>query len=88
METATDGLWNKDVVEVFLKPGAARNYFEIEVSPLGQWADMRIVEPRVEVDLEWNSDLELETLGLVMETPRLHIKQAAVYLEGVSGIVL
>ena len=62
METATEGLWNKDVVEVFLKPGTAPNYFEIEVSPLGQWADMRIVEPRVEVDLEWNSKLELETL--------------------------
>ena len=61
-ETAIEGLWNKDVVEVFLKPGAAPSYFEIEVSPLGQWADMRIVEPRVEVDLEWNSDLELETL--------------------------
>ena len=61
-ETAIKGLWNKDVVEVFLKPGAAPGYFEIEVSPLGQWANMRIVEPRVEVDLEWNSDLELETL--------------------------
>ena len=61
-ETAIEGLWNKDVVEVFLKPGAASSYFEIEVSPLGQWANMRIVEPRVEVDLEWNSDLELEAL--------------------------
>ena len=61
-ETATEGLWNKDVVEIFLKPGAADNYFEIEVSPLGQWAVMRIVKPRAEVDLEWNSDLELETL--------------------------
>lgn len=61
-ETAIEGLWNKDVVEVFLKPGAAPSYFEVEVSPLGQWANMRIVEPRVEVDLEWNSDLELETL--------------------------
>lgn len=61
-ETAIEGLWNKDVVEVFLKPGAAPSYFEIEVSPLGQWANMRIVEPRVEVDLEWNSHLELETL--------------------------
>jgi hypothetical protein len=61
-ETAIEGLWNKDVVEVFLKPGAAPSYFEIEVSPLGQWANMRIVEPRVEVDLEWNSALELETL--------------------------
>ena len=61
-EAATEGLWNKDAVEVFLKPGTAPYYFEIEVSPLGQWANMRIVEPRVEVDLEWNSDLELETL--------------------------
>jgi hypothetical protein len=61
-ETAIEGLWNKDVVEVFLKPGAAPSYFEIEVSPLGQWANMRIVEPRVEVDLEWNSALELEAL--------------------------
>jgi hypothetical protein len=62
VKTSTEGLWSRDVVEVFLKPSAAPSYFEIEVSPLGQWADMRIVKPRVEVDLEWNSDLELETL--------------------------
>ncbi len=62
VEAPTEDLWSRDVVEVFLKPGAGANYFEIEVSPLGQWADMRIVEPRVEVDLEWNSDLELGTL--------------------------
>ena len=67
-ETAIEGLWNKDVVEVFLKPGAAPSYFEIEVSPLGQWANMRIVKPRVEVDLEWNSDLELETLLSTQES--------------------
>ena len=62
LETSTEGLWSWDVVEAFLKPGAAPDYFEIEVSPLGQWADMRIVEPRVKIDLEWKSDLELETL--------------------------
>ena len=61
-ESATEGLWNKDVVEVFLRPGTAASYFEIEASPLGQWMDLEILKPREEVDLTWNSDLELETV--------------------------
>lgn len=53
------GLWEKDVVEVFLQPEAREDYFEIEVSPLGQWLDAHIREPRVDVNFSWSSSLSL-----------------------------
>lgn len=55
-----DGLWNKDVVEVFLGPPNRDDYFEIQVSPLGQWLDLRVLSPRTAVDVDWNSNLELK----------------------------
>jgi alpha-galactosidase len=51
------GLWDKDVVEVFVKPAACSGYFEVEVSPLGQWVDLRVLTPRVDVDFGWRSEL-------------------------------
>lgn len=52
-----DRLWEYDVVEVFLRPPGGAEYLEIEVSPLGQWVDLRIIEPRRRVDLHWRSHL-------------------------------
>ncbi len=54
------GLWERDVVEAFIQPEACEEYFEIEVSPLGQWLDAHIREPRVDVDFGWNSQLRLK----------------------------
>lgn len=56
------GLWEKDVVEVFLKPAACDDYFEIEVSPLGQWLDGRVIKPRVKVDFDWDSRLRVKVV--------------------------
>jgi alpha-galactosidase len=41
-----DGLWDRDVCEVFLQPPGSqgRSYKEIEVAPNGQWIDLDIVE--------------------------------------------
>lgn len=54
------GLWEKDVVEVFLGPASCDDYFEIEASPLGQWLDVHVLKPRVHVDFSWNSGLKLK----------------------------
>ena len=51
------GLWEKDVAEVFLMPEGSSGYFEVEVNPLGQWLDVHIVQPRVDVRFNWQSGL-------------------------------
>jgi len=57
--SSVPGLWEKDVVEVFLRPESCDDYFELEVSPLGQWLDVHIRKPRVDVDYRWNSGLRV-----------------------------
>ena len=54
-------LWTEEVVEVFLAPGAAtpREYFELEVSPLGALFDARVHSPHGDrrgmvVDPDWD----------------------------------
>ncbi|HRR56810.1 MAG TPA: carbohydrate-binding family 9-like protein [Acidobacteriota bacterium] len=54
-------LWNYDVLEFFLRPRGGFGYFEIEVSPLGQWLDLYVHRPRKEVDWDWRSGLLLES---------------------------
>lgn len=54
-----DQLWEWDVVEAFIRPQGRKDYFEIEVSPLGQWLDVHILKPRMQVDFSWRSQLTL-----------------------------
>ena len=54
-----DRLWETDVVEIFLRPESCDDYFEIEISPLGQWLDAHIRKPRVDVNFNWSSGLDL-----------------------------
>jgi hypothetical protein len=58
--SAIPGLWEKDVVEIFLRPESCDDYYEIEVSPLGQWLDIHILKPRVNADYRWESRLRLQ----------------------------
>ena len=55
-------LWEEEVVEVFLAPGAAdpKEYVEIEVNPLGAVFDARVESPEgrresMRVDAAWNA---------------------------------
>lgn len=55
-------LWEEEVVEVFLAPGAGdpREYVEIEVNPLGAIFDARVANPdghrgSMKVDAAWNA---------------------------------
>ncbi|RPI29856.1 MAG: hypothetical protein EHM61_00110 [Acidobacteria bacterium] len=58
--SSVPGLWERDVVEVFLRPESCDDYFELEVSPLGQWLDVHIRKPRVDVDWRWDSGLRVD----------------------------
>lgn len=54
-------LYEEDVVEVFLSPGDRREYFEIEVNPLGTTFDARVSSPdgvraTMTVDRSWECE--------------------------------
>jgi hypothetical protein len=54
------GLWERDVCEIFVRsprePHAA-SYKEFEVAPTAQWCDLAIHQPRIDVDLLWQSGM-------------------------------
>jgi alpha-galactosidase len=60
LEQKRYALWERDVCEAFirspLEPGE-RSYKEFEVAPTGQWFDVAIRQPRVEVDWDWQSGM-------------------------------
>jgi alpha-galactosidase len=55
------GLWEFDVVELFLRRPGSPGYFEFESSPSGHWLDARINQPRKDADFEWDSRMETAT---------------------------
>ncbi len=66
------GLWDRDVCEAFVwHPGEphAGSYKEFEVAPTGQWCDLTIRQPRVDVDWRWNSGME--TAAAIDEAARV-----------------
>ncbi len=53
-------LWERDVCEAFVRsPQEPRldSYKEFEVAPTGQWCDLAIHRPRVDVDWRWQSGM-------------------------------
>lgn len=58
------GLWNRDVVEVFLNPQPERiqHYYELELAPNNLWIDLEIDKTRTPFhDAGWNSGFEHAT---------------------------
>lgn len=54
------GLWERDVCEVFVQSPyepAPDAYKEFEVAPTGQWFDVAVRTPRVDVDWTWHAGL-------------------------------
>lgn len=49
------GLWEHDVVELFLRVGGEPTYYEFQVSPLGQFFELEIFEPRKRVNDKFKS---------------------------------
>ncbi len=54
-EGSQPGLWDWDVVEVFLQNPARDRYFEFQLSPLGQHFELEILEPRKRVNDQYRS---------------------------------
>ena len=55
------GLWERDVCEAFIRSPLEPNessYKEFEVAPTGQWFDVAIRQPRVEVIWDWQSGMQ------------------------------
>lgn len=55
------GLWDRDVCEAFVRSPRephAGSYKELEVAPTGQWCDLAVHRPRLDVDLGWPSGME------------------------------
>lgn len=54
------GLWDRDVCEIFVRSPRephAGSYKEFEVAPTGQWCDLAIHRPRLDVDWRWQSGM-------------------------------
>lgn len=58
----TNGLWERDVCEIFLAPNADefRKYFEFEIAPTGEWIDLAIYQmpDQRETNFEYNSGMQ------------------------------
>ena len=58
MDQPAWGLWETDVVEVFIKSESCDVYYEFQVSPLGQFFEMKILKPRKEFDTTYRSGMK------------------------------
>lgn len=58
----TNGLWDRDVCEIFIAPNKTQRnkYFEFEIAPTGEWIDLGInVTPKRRItDFEYKSGME------------------------------
>lgn len=63
LKTRTQGLWERDVCELFLAPDRVRpqEYYEFEIAPTGEWFDAGIRNQKGEriMDLSYASALEI-----------------------------
>jgi hypothetical protein len=65
-------LWERDVCEAFIRSPlepSLEAYKEFEVAPTGQWFDVAIHRPRV--DVAWNWQSEMRTIAVVDEDARV-----------------
>ena len=80
------GLWDWDVVELFVSPGGPAPYYEFQVSPLGQYFELEILEPRRRWDrayrsgLTWDADRAGE--GEWAATMRIPLRRIGITGEG------
>lgn len=62
LTSKTNGLWERDVCEIFLAPNSEefRKYYEFEVAPTGEWIDLEIHQmPKSrETNFEYHSGIE------------------------------
>lgn len=54
-EESAHGLWDWDVVEVFIAHPTLDRYFEFQISPLGQHFELEVLEPRKRTNADYRS---------------------------------
>jgi hypothetical protein len=59
----TIGLWDRDVLEIFIAPdaGTPSSYFEFEVAPTGEWIDLAIDLTSGKREADWKYASGMET---------------------------
>ena len=67
IQQKTDGLWERDVFEIFVAPDGedVSKYFEFEVAPTGEWLDLAIEithEGRRQTDFTYHSGMQSAVL--------------------------
>jgi len=79
------GLWDRDVVEMFLGDDwqNIRHYREFEIAPTGDWIDLAIDLDRQSYDHTWRSGWE--TLARVDEANKIWYAAARIPLKAVSA---
>jgi len=79
------GLWDRDVVEMFLGDDFAdiRHYREFEIAPTGDWVDLAIDLSRESYDAKWNSGWE--TKARIDKAGKNWYAAARIPLSAVSG---
>lgn len=65
----TQGLWDRDVCELFIAPGSAvpRRYLEFEAAPTGEWLDLAIRYEEGERRTDWNFNSGMTTAARIDE---------------------
>lgn len=62
LATKTNGLWDRDVCEIFIAPDKNNSdkYFEFEIAPNGEWIDLaiEIVAGKRSTDFDYHSGME------------------------------
>ena len=62
LQSKTNGLWEKDVCEIFLAPDKDnfRRYFEFEIAPTGEWIDLQVhqMPDKRETNFEYQSGMQ------------------------------
>jgi hypothetical protein len=79
------GLWDRDVVEVFLGDDWTniRHYREFEIAPTGDWIDLAIDLDHENYDHNWRSGWQ--TLARIDETAKVWYAAARIPLKAVSS---
>ncbi len=67
LSTKTNGLWDRDVCEIFLAPNPKefRRYFEFEIAPNGEWIDLGIHQMPDKRETDWDYASGIQTFAKI-----------------------
>lgn len=67
LSSKTNGLWDRDVCEIFLAPNPEqfRRYFEFEVAPTGEWIDLGIHQMPDKRETDWDYSSGMQTFAKI-----------------------